>query len=177
VYSGMALKWDYKKRTCDMFMPGYGANVLSKFQHASPKQPTHSPSKYAMPIYGAKTQYATRDETLPLDAKQSMSIQRISGSVLYYDRAVDPTVTMPLNEIATEQTKATEKMQAATYQVLDYHAAYPDAIIRYHASDIILHIHSDASYLSLSNARSQIGGIFFRGNKRTQAVRISLKIC
>jgi hypothetical protein len=31
------------------------------------------------------------------------------GSALYYTRAVDPTVLMPLNDIATEQTKATEK--------------------------------------------------------------------
>jgi hypothetical protein len=53
---------------------------------------------------------------------------------------------MPLNDIATEQTKATEKTQAATNQMLDYLATHPDATIRYHASDMILHIHSDASY-------------------------------
>jgi hypothetical protein len=75
---------------------------------------------------------------------------------LYYARAVDPAVSIPLNDIATEQTKATEKTQAATNQMLDYLATHPDAKIRYHASDIILHIHSDASYL---------GGVFFLGNK------------
>jgi hypothetical protein len=31
VYSGMTLKWDYNKRTCDISMPGYVSNVLSKF--------------------------------------------------------------------------------------------------------------------------------------------------
>jgi hypothetical protein len=72
---------------------------------------------------------------------------------LYYTRAVDPTVVMTLNDIVTEQTKATEKTQAATQQMLDYLATHPDATIRYHASDIILNIHSDASYL------------FFLGNK------------
>jgi hypothetical protein len=30
---------------------------------------------------------------------------------------------------------------------------------------MILHIHSDASYLSVSNARSHLGGLFFLGNK------------
>jgi hypothetical protein len=84
---------------------------------------------------------------------------------LYYARAVDPTVLMALNDIATEKTKATEKMQAATNQMLDYLAAHPDATIRYHASDMILHIHSDASYLSVSNAQSRLGGLFFLGNK------------
>jgi hypothetical protein len=72
---------------------------------------------------------------------------------------------MLLNDIATEQTKATEKTQAATNQLLDYLATHPDATIRYHASDMILHIHSDASYFSVSNARSRLGGLFFFGNK------------
>jgi hypothetical protein len=72
---------------------------------------------------------------------------------------------MPLNDIATEQSKATEKMQAATNQMLDYLATHPDTTIRYHSSDMILHIHSDASYLSVSNARSRVGGLFFFGNK------------
>jgi hypothetical protein len=30
---------------------------------------------------------------------------------------------------------------------------------------MILHIHSDASYLSVSNAWSRLGGLFFLGNK------------
>jgi hypothetical protein len=101
----------------------------------------------------------------PLTAQQCITIQKVKGSVLYYARAVDPTVLMPLNEIATEQTKATEKTQAATNQMLDYLATHPDATIRYHASAMILHIHSDASYLSVSNARSRLRGRFFLGNK------------
>jgi hypothetical protein len=147
VYSVMTLKWDYKNRTCDISMPGYVSNVLSKFQHDAPKHPQHTPSRYVTPVYGAKTQYATKDETPPLTAKQCLTIQKVTGSVFYYARAVDPTVLMPLNDIATEQTKATEKTQAATNQLSDYLATHPDATIRYHASDMILHIHSDASYI------------------------------
>jgi hypothetical protein len=88
-------------------MPGYISYVLSKFQHDSPTHPQHTPSRYVTPVYGAKTQYATKDETPPLTAKQCLKIQKVTGSVLYYARAVDPTVLMPLNDIATEQTKAT----------------------------------------------------------------------
>jgi hypothetical protein len=68
---------------------------------------------------------------------------------------------MPLNEIATEQTKATKKAQVATNQLLDYLATHPDDTIICHASDMILHIHSDASYLSVSNACSRLGAFFF----------------
>jgi hypothetical protein len=72
---------------------------------------------------------------------------------------------MPLNDIETEQTRATEKTQATTNQLSDYLATHPDATIRYHASDMILHIHSDDSYLLVSNARGRLGGLFFLGNK------------
>jgi hypothetical protein len=90
-------------------MPGYVSNVLSKFQHDAPKHTQHTPSRYVTPMYGAKTQYATKDETPPLTAQKCLTIQKVTESVLYYARAVDPAVLMPLNDIATEQTKATEK--------------------------------------------------------------------
>jgi hypothetical protein len=172
----MTLKWDYNKRTCDISMPGCVSNVLSKFQHDSPKHPQHTPSRYVTPVYGAKTQYATKDETPPLTAKQCLTIQKVTGSVLYYARAVDPTVLMPLNDIATEKTKATEKTQAATNQMLDYLATHPDATIRYHASKMVLHIHSDASYLSVSNARSRLGGLFFLGNNSPERETLNVSI-
>jgi hypothetical protein len=168
LYSGMTLKWDYKNRTCDITIPGYVSNMLIKFQHDPTKHPQQTPSRYVTPVYGAKTQYATKYETPPLTAKQCLNIQKVTGSVLYYARAVDPTVLMLLSDIATEQKKATEKTQAATNQLLDYLVTHPDATIRYHASDMILHIHSDASYLSVSNARSRLGGLFFRGDKSPQ---------
>jgi hypothetical protein len=42
VYSGMTLKWDYIKRICDIYMHGYVSNVVSKFQHDSPKHSQHT---------------------------------------------------------------------------------------------------------------------------------------
>jgi hypothetical protein len=101
VYPGMTLNWDYQKRTCDISMPDYVANDPNRFQHATPKQPQDTPSKYITPSYDAKTQYTTRDATPLLSAKQCTSIQKITGSVLYYARAVDTTVLMPLNDVAT----------------------------------------------------------------------------
>jgi hypothetical protein len=95
-----------------------------------------------------------KDETRPLTVIQCLTIQKVTGSILYYPRSVDPTVLMPLNYISTEQTKATEKMKAARNQLLDYLATHLDTAIRYHASGMILHIPSDASYLSVSNTRS-----------------------
>jgi hypothetical protein len=79
VCSDMSLKWDYKNRTCDISMPGYVSNVLSKFQHDAPKHPQRTPSKYVTPVYGAKTQYATKDET-PLVLRQSGGPHRLDAA-------------------------------------------------------------------------------------------------
>jgi hypothetical protein len=76
VYSGMSLKWYYKNRTRDIYMPGYLANVLSKFQHETPKQPQHTPYRYVTPVYSVKTQYETQDETPPLMAKKYLNKEK-----------------------------------------------------------------------------------------------------
>jgi hypothetical protein len=152
----------YSLCTCDIYMPGYVSNVLRKFRHDVPKHPQHTPCRYVTPVHGADTQYTTEDETPPLMAKYCPTIQKFMGSVLYYARAVDPTVLMQLNEIATEQTKATENTQASTNQVLDYLDTHPDATIRYHASDMILHIHSDASSFGLQRTEPAGRYIFLR---------------
>ncbi len=39
-------------------------------------------------------------------------------------------------------------------QFLDYMATHPDANIQYHASDMVLNVHSNASYLSAPKACS-----------------------
>ena len=46
-------------------------------------------------------------------------------------------------------------------QFVDFAAMHPDAVITYHASNMVLAGHSNASYLSKSNARSRAGGHFF----------------
>jgi hypothetical protein len=147
----------------EVSMPGYIANVLNTFQHDAPRTPQHTPSKYITPVYGAKMQFATKDNSPPLAATQCTEIHKINGSILYYSRAVDPTVLMALNNIATEQTAATEKTKAMAGQLLDYLSTHPDANIRFQASDMILHIHSDASYLSDSKAKSRLGGLYYLG--------------
>ena len=72
---------------------------------------------------------------------------------------------MTLSTIAREQTKATEQTNLSVHQMLDYCATHPDAnaTIRFHASDMILNIHSDASYLNEPEARSRVGGHYFLG--------------
>jgi hypothetical protein len=48
-------------------------------------------------------------------------------------------------------------------QLLDYLSGHLNATICFHALDMILNIHSDASYLSEEKARSRACGHFFMG--------------
>jgi hypothetical protein len=66
-----------------------------------------------------------------------------------------------LSAIATEQASPTETTMARTKQFLDYAATHPDAVLTYRASDMVLAIHSDASFLNEKRSRSRMGGHHF----------------
>jgi hypothetical protein len=52
-----------------------------------------------------------------------------------------------LGTLASNQSKGTHATAQALTQLLNYAAAHPDVTLRYTASDMYLHIHSDTSYL------------------------------
>ena len=57
-----------------------------------------------------------------------------------------------LGDIAATQTKATKLTKKEIDWLMDYAVSHPDAKITYRASNMILRIHSDASYLSIPRA-------------------------
>jgi hypothetical protein len=99
-----------------------------------------------------------------LSDKDVNKLQQLTGTLLYYARAVDPTLIIPINVLASEQSNATEVTADKFIKLLNYCNTHPETKIRYHASDMILHIHSDASYLSENEAKSRAGGVFYMGN-------------
>jgi hypothetical protein len=143
-------------------MPGYVEAALHKFQHPAPTRPEDSPHAWNQPTYGAKIQYAKALDTSPcFSAKETTHIQQIIGSFLYYGIAVDPTMLVAIGSIAATQAKATQATLDAIVHFLNYAASHPNAVICYHTSNMILHNHSDGSYLSEPKACSQVGGHFF----------------
>ena len=61
-----------------------------------------------------------------------------------------------LNEIATEQASPTTDTIAQTTMLMDYLDTYPHSVLRYYASDMILKITSDATYLVQPKACSGV---------------------
>ena len=73
------------------------------------------------------------------------------------------TVLATLSSIASQQAKATESTLGKLKHLMDYLATHPDATVRFRASDMVLNIHSDASYLSEPGGKSRAAGHFFLG--------------
>jgi hypothetical protein len=161
-YIGLTLKWDYIRRTVLVSMPGYVRAALHKFQHKWNGRHQDAPHSWNQPTYGAKVQHADHpDDSPPLDAKSITLVQKIAGTFICYAMAVDCTMLVALGSIASTQSKATKNTFDEVTWLLKYAASNPDAEIMYTASDMVLHVHSDGSYLSEPKACSRAGGHFF----------------
>ncbi len=163
-YCGISLKWNYARWWLDILMPGYIKKQLLKYEHIM-QRIQHCPYLPEPKRYGADAQ-----SPLPHNISQKLTdneikkVQKIVRSILHYARAVDMTVLMAISSIESEQTKGTERTLEKAYQVLDYLAINPHAVVRFRASDMVMNIHSDVSYLSKPEAKSRACGHFFMGS-------------
>ena len=142
-------------------MPNSVCTYLESFQHPTPTRPQHSPHKWLAPTYGSKVQYSPNASTTPaLDKHGITRVQSIAGTFLYIARDVNPAMLVALNEIGAEQDSLTNDTIQKTKMIMDYAAMQPDAVIRFHASDMYLHIYSNVAYLVQTKARSRTAGHF-----------------
>ncbi len=129
LYCGISLPWDYVRRTLDILMPGYIKKQLLKYKHIM-RQVQHCPYLPEPKRYGADVQSPLpHNDSRKLNNTEIKQVQKIVGSILYYARAVDMTVLIALSTIASEQTKGTKRTLEKAYQVLDYLATHPNAVV------------------------------------------------
>jgi hypothetical protein len=162
-YIGYTFDFDYDGESRTVSMPGYIAKALRRFKVDTPTCQVDSPMTYTPGPYGAQSQLATVDDTDLLDAADTKFIQEVVGVLLYYARAIDPTMLCAVSKISSAQARPTRAVLHDTEHLLHYAASHPDAHITYYASDMRLISHSDASYLSETRARSRAGGFHFLG--------------
>ena len=90
--------------------------------------------------------------------KKSESNWAYSGKILYYVRVVENTWLVPLITMATK-TDPTEQDKNNIHQFLDYMVTYSNAIIRFHASGMILR-GTHVSYITKPQSCSRNSGYF-----------------
>jgi hypothetical protein len=145
-------------------MPGYIQQALHKFQHPNPTRPQHAPHQHKEIKYGVQLQLTDPSDNSPLLPKDGIKrLQQIICALLYYARAVDSTMLAALSDLSSAQAKGTKATNLAANQLLDYCATHSEASIRYCASEMALQIHSDASYILVSQGHSRAGGHLYLG--------------
>jgi hypothetical protein len=134
LYCGITLHWDYLLKHVDLSMPGYITSMLHKYQHPTSNRPQYAQHIWMEPAYGKRIQYASLpDESAATSAADITQAQGIIGTLLYYDRSVDPTLIIPLSTIASRLFTANKTTMASVSHLLDYCSTKRNATIRYYA--------------------------------------------
>ena len=106
-YCGLQLTWDYARRTCITYIPGYIPKVLHRFQHVF-KRPQDAPHPAKSPKLGQQYQNLAPNDTSPkLNEIRKNRVKTSVGLLLYYDQAVDNTLLKALNSISRKQAAPT----------------------------------------------------------------------
>ena len=69
-----------------------------------------------------------------------------------------------MSSIASRQSNATEKLEEEVKHFVDNFATHPDSGVRFVPSDMILALHSDASYNSEPRSKSRVAGQYYLSN-------------
>ena len=139
-------------------MQPYLQKALRQFDNVIPTKRHDSPYPHIEPTYGAKQQFAKYDDFPLVGPEEQKHLQKVNGKILWYGRAVDSTILTALTALASQQAKPNMETMKRIKQLLDYCATQDPAILTYHKSNMILAIHSNASYLSKDKAQSRAGG-------------------
>jgi hypothetical protein len=105
------------------------------------------PHPHTIPTYGTTVQYAKAIDSSPTATKnEEKYICQVIGVLLYYCQAIDSTILVGFSSLAAAQAKPTKQTLSLVKWLLDYAATNPDAILTYKKCNMVLAVHSVASY-------------------------------
>ena len=111
-------------------MPGYKPTALHKLKHKPPDRSQDAPRTWNKYTYGKQIQLFTQQNSAPnLNSADTNNVQLININVLYYDRAVEPTMIPALNKISTCQYAQNQHTLEKCNQVFDYAPTHPNSTI------------------------------------------------
>ena len=139
--------------------------MLERLNLGPYKSNVNSPMVYSAPVYGQKVQYVDTDDSNIIDVDKTHLIKQGVGGFLYYCRAVGYDFYTTVSKLSSRQANPTEKIWKEFLHLLNYANTWPDSYLVFKASDMVLILDGDVSYLSESNSRSRGGGIAFCGRK------------
>jgi hypothetical protein len=109
----MAIAFDQPNKTVSISVLGYVKKMLQRFrpQYLLPGHHHHrTPGVYIAPSFNKKPKTVFIDRSEKLSPALVTELQAIIGTLLYYARAVDPTLLPISNELAPQQANATRRV-------------------------------------------------------------------
>ena len=167
-YLGISFQWDYDNGVVELSMPGYVTRFLEYMKYTSTGSTVDTPTLYKRPNYGEKIQYVKHDSSELLSAVDTKWIQALVGGFLFYSQAIDGTMAFALSSIGSRQAEPTQEVMNAAKHLCQYAATHPNGVLVYRKSLMQLKVHSDASYLCETGARSRCGGFMYFGNANAE---------
>jgi hypothetical protein len=162
-YLGMTININRKERHVTLTMPGYIEKLLKRVRPNGTKG-SHTPARYQPPqIKHVGAQKATVDTSPFASEEDKKLLQSVLGTLLYYSRAVDPSICTAVHELGSVQSQPTINDMDKMEKLLQYTSTHQNIGIRYFASCMLLNMMSDASYLSRPKARSVLGFFSYLG--------------
>jgi hypothetical protein len=117
--------------------------------------PTHTPNQ----IMGERRSMPwQRTNPPPQQGGEKLFIQEVCGVFLFLARGVNSGLLPSLSALVSQQANSMEQTMGLCKQFLDSMASQDNAILTYKASDMVLAVHSNTSYLSKPKACSRVGG-------------------
>jgi hypothetical protein len=158
-FLGFTVDYDRVARTLSLSRPSYIPDLLTRLNIPNLRT-RKSPCVHVPPNFGSKDpQVENIDASAPASKEELATLQIIIGSILHYARAVDAAVCL----LASQQPAPTANAMAAAHRLLGCAKLHPNHCLVFKPSDVILRIHSDASYLNRAKSGSTAGGYHYLG--------------
>lgn len=169
-WCGYTIQHDRTQRVITISMDDYYAKIASKLPDNIPL--SHIPGLPFNIKYGAKEQFELiLPESVILEPAQRSFLQKFIGEILWYSNAVAHDILTAVSKLSSQQSHPTsDTLPLTVTKIQSYLKQYGNHKIQFHASDMILHLMSDASFDSEAGSRSR-GGLFaWCGNKQPNLI-------
>jgi hypothetical protein len=119
-YLGMSIRINRPKRHVTITMDGYIQKLIRRVRPDGIKGAS-TPAQYHPPNYANPGEQKAATDDSPLASEENKKIlQSVVGTLLYYSRAVDPTICTAVHQLGSVQSKPTENDMVKMDRLLQY---------------------------------------------------------
>ena len=88
--------------------------------------------------------------------RETKHIQSTTGLFLYYGRVIEYSILPALNHISASQSRPATKITEKPQQLMDFLNTHDNAFLYFYASNMVLQVDSNASYLVCPKTRRRV---------------------